>query len=219
LALNDLPFVRGLLPAKNFQRALEPQVLAYLDAHPEKRAQLLAYDARRNVQTLFSELVDTDSLVEEPAPHYEAKEPRERSFRAMKVDYAAREHACRRLGNSGEDLIMEYEKRQLEKAGRADLAKEVEHAARTKGDGLGYDIRSFTIEYEERFIEVKTTNFDKSTPFMITDNELDFSKQNAEQYKLYRLYDFGKKPRLYTLSGSMEEACVVAPVSYRAWAR
>lgn len=66
LALNDLPFLRGLLPAKNFQRALEPQVLAYLDKHPEKRAQLLAYDARCNVQTLFSELVDSDSLVEEP---------------------------------------------------------------------------------------------------------------------------------------------------------
>ena len=32
LALNDLPFVRGLAPAKNFQRSLEPQVLAFLDA-------------------------------------------------------------------------------------------------------------------------------------------------------------------------------------------
>ncbi len=158
------------------------------------------------------------SWAEEPAPHYVAKEPRERSFRVMKVDYAAREHACRRLGTRGEDLIVEYEKRQLEKAGRADLAKEVKQVS-LEGDGHGYDIRSFTVEYEERFIEVKTTNFDKGTPFLITDNELDFSKQNAEQYKLYRLYEFNKKPRLYTLSGSMQEACVVAPVSYRAWAR
>lgn len=34
-----------------------------------------------------------------------------------------------------------------------------------------------------------------------TDNELDFTKQNAEQYKLYRLFDFGKKPRMFTFAG------------------
>lgn len=54
---------------------------------------------------------------------------------------------------------------------------------------------------------------------MITANELEFSMQNPEQYKLYRLYEFGKMPRLYYLKGSMEEACVTATVSYRAWVR
>jgi hypothetical protein len=219
LALNDLPFLKGLLPARNFQRALEPLVLTYLDAHPAKRAELVQYGLQRSSQQKLTDLFDAGTLVEEPAPHYEAKPERERTFRAIKVDFAAREHACRNLGRDGEDLIMSYEKTRLAAAGRADLAKEVEWVAQTKGDGLGYDIRSFNVEYEERFIEVKTTNFDRETPFLITDNEMDFSKQNAEQYKLYRLFDFGKKPRMFTLSGSMEEACVIAPTRYRAWAR
>ncbi len=219
LALNDLPFLRGLLPAKNFQRSLEQHVLAHLDANPNISAQLLEYGRLRTKQSMVPELFETAQLVEEPAPHYEPKAEREHSFRATKVDFAAREHACRRLGNSGEDLIVSYEMARLTAAGRADLAKEVEWVAKTQGDGLGYDIRSFNVEYEEQFIEVKTTNFDKSTPFVITANEMEFSKQNPEQYKLCRLYEFGKKPRLYSLRGSMEEACHTAPVSYRAWAR
>ena len=219
LALNDLPFLKGLLPARNFQRALEPLVLEYLDKNPEKRSELVNYGKQRTAQQSLTELLDAGSLVEEPAPHYEAKPARERSYRAVKVDFATREHACRNLGTSGEDLIMAYEKHQLTIAGRADLAEEVEWVAKTQGDGLGYDIRSFTVEYEERYIEVKTTNFDRETPFLITDNEVAFSKDNPDQYKLYRLFDFGKKPRMYTLTGSMEEACVMAPVRYRAWAR
>jgi len=219
LALNDLPFLRGLVPAKNFQRSLEPQVLAYLDANPALRTQLLEYGRHRSKQLALDDLFTSDLLVEEPAPHYQQKPERERTFRATKVDFAAREHACRRLGTSGEDLIVSYEMARLAAAGRADLAKEVEWVAKTQGDGLGYDIRSFTVEYEERFIEVKTTNFDRQTPFMITENELAFSRENPEQYKLYRLFDFGKKPKYYTLAGSMEEACITAPASYRAWAR
>ena len=54
---------------------------------------------------------------------------------------------------SGEDLIVNYEKAVLTEAGRTDLANQVEWVAQTKGDGLGYDIRSFTTEYEERFIQ------------------------------------------------------------------
>lgn len=219
LALNDLPFLRGLVPAKNFQRSLEPQVLAYLDANPGLRAQLLEYGQVRSKQLVLEDFHDSAALVEEPAPHYEPKPPRERTFRATRVDFAAREHACRRLGRSGEDLVVAFEMARLAAAGRADLAKEVEWVAKTQGDGLGYDIRSFSIEYEERFIEVKTTNFDRQTPFMITENELAFSRENPDQYKLYRLFDFAKKPRYYTLAGAMEEACLTAPVSYRAWPR
>lgn len=219
LALNDLPFLRGLLPAKNFQRSLEPQVLAYLDENPDMRSHLLEYGNQQSRQKSLVEQFDADSLLEEPAPQYTAPPERERTFKGKVIDFAAREHACRRLGQSGEELIVSYERYKLLEAGRADLANEVEWVSRTKGDGTGYDIRSFTIEYEERFIEVKTTNFDRETPFLITDNELDFSKQNAEQYKLYRLFDFGKKPRMFTLSGSMEDACVIAPTRYRAWAK
>lgn len=218
LALNDLPFLKGLVPAKNFQRLLEPLVMDYVDAHPDIREALLRYAAHQTPEQRLQAFLETPNLVEEPAP---APVPNtmERRFVGKVIDFAARENACRKLGQSGEELILGYERYQLEQAGRADLAREVEWVARTKGDGLGYDIRSFTAKDEERFIEVKTTNFDRETPFLITDNELDFSKQNAQQYKLCRLFDFGRRPRMFTLNGSMEEACVITPTLYRAWAR
>ncbi len=219
LALNDFPFLRGLVPAKNFQRSLEPQVLAYLDQYPTIRNQLLEYGKLHSRQLKLTDLIDTPSLVQEPAPTYQAGPDRERTYKAVKVDFAAREHACRRLGADGEHAVLEYEKDSLISAGRPDLAAEVEWVAQTKGDGLGYDIRSFTADYEERFIEVKTSNFDRDTPFLITDNEVAFSKDNPDQYHLYRLFDFARIPKFYTLDGSVEEACVLAPVRYRAWAK
>ncbi|MFT3886516.1 MAG: DUF3883 domain-containing protein [Flavobacteriales bacterium] len=219
LALNDLPFLRGLVPAKNFQHSLEPQVLAYLDQYPAIRSQLLEYGKLRNRQPKLTDLIDTPSLVQEPAPTYPASPEQERTFKAVKVDFAAREHACRRLGIDGEQAVVAYEKELLTQAGRPDLAAEVEWVAQTEGDGLGYDIRSFTANYEERFIEVKTSNFDRDTPFLITDNEVAFSRENPDQYLLYRLFDFARSPKFYALDGSIEEACVLAPVRYRAWAR
>lgn len=178
LALNDLPFLKGLVPAKNFQRILEPLVMAHVDAHLDIREMLFRYGASQTPEQRLQELLDTPNLVEEPPPAYGAK-PIERKFTGKVIDFAAREHACRKLGQSGEELIVSYERWKLLSVGRADLAQEVQWVSRDKGDGFGYDIRSFTIEYEERFIEVKTTNFDRETPFLITDNELDFSKQNA----------------------------------------
>ncbi|MDX9751782.1 MAG: DUF3883 domain-containing protein [Flavobacteriales bacterium] len=218
LALNDLPFLKGLVPAKNFQRMLEPLVMAYVDAHADIREALLRYGAGRTAQLRLHELLETPNLVEESAPPHAAKETTRR-FEGKFIDFAAREHACRRLGASGEELIMTYEQHRLTQAGREDLAQEVEWVARTQGDGLGYDIRSFTTDDQERYIEVKTTNFDKATPFLLTGNELDFSKANAPRYKLYRLFDFGRKPGLFTLSGSMEQACVLEATMWRAWGR
>jgi hypothetical protein len=69
------------------------------------------------------------------------------------------------LGDAGELLVLEREKRRLVAAGRTDLAAAVLHTATVEGDGAGFDIRSFFLDGRPRFIEVKTTTGPKDTDY------------------------------------------------------
>lgn len=72
-------------------------------------------------------------------------------------------------------MILEYEEYRLRSAGEKVLANCIKHVAKSKDDGLGYDILSFETSGQERFIEVKTTAFAKETPFYASRNEVSFS--------------------------------------------
>lgn len=136
--------------------------------------------------------------------------------KAFRRDYVERESRNRSLGLAGEELVMEYEAHRLHKEGAKKLADRIDHVARTKGDGLGYDILSFDADGRERFIEVKTTSFAETTPFFISQNEVRFSREAAAQFQLYRVFDFRVKPRLFQLPGAVEANCRLDPISYRA---
>jgi hypothetical protein len=96
------------------------------------------------------------------------------------------------------------------------LAEKVQHVSQTRGDGLGFDILSFESSGKERFIEVKTTSFGQKTPFFVSANEVRFARQNADQFRLYRLFDFRAAPRLFELDGEIEKHCALDASTYRA---
>ena len=48
---------------------------------------------------------------------------------------------------------MQREKATLRAAGRNDLAEMVTHVAKVEGDGAGYDIKSYTLNGKQTFIE------------------------------------------------------------------
>jgi hypothetical protein len=83
----------------------------------------------------------------------------------------------------------------------------VEWISTTLGDGAGFDVLSFDPSGREKFIEVKTTSFSKETPFYATRNEVSFSYDFRDQYHLYRLFDLRDQPRVYSLSGALEDSC------------
>jgi len=68
----------------------------------------------------------------------------------------------------------------------------------------------------ERMLEVKATGLGKFFPFFVTSNEVRCSEDIPEQYQLFRVFDFGRSPRLYILHGSLRELCQLEPVLYRA---
>jgi hypothetical protein len=88
-----------------------------------------------------------------------------RTFKARKVpDLSLSDSRNRDLGEKGELLVMEYEKRYLVENGRPDLAEQVRHVSSIEGDGVGYDIGSFTLEGVRKYIEVMTTPSQRALP-------------------------------------------------------
>ncbi len=93
----------------------------------------------------------------------------------------------KKLGDSGEELVMKWEREKLKNY--PDLLKKLERVSE-KNDYLGYDIRSFDTNGKEIYIEVKTTKGGKSSSFIVTSNEYMTSRKYATKYKLYRLYNY-----------------------------
>jgi hypothetical protein len=87
-------------------------------------------------------------------------------------------------------------------ARRPDLANKMEWVSKTTGDGLGYDVLSFDESSNYGlYIEVKTTNSDPATGFVLTANELNFGKSHTKQFVIYRVYDFKNHARVLRLEG------------------
>ena len=72
---------------------------------------------------------------------------------------------------------------------------------RDVGDGAGYDIRSFDpATGQERLIEVKSTYGGETMPFFIPRNEDSLSLERPKQLRLYRVFDFAVRPRLFDVT-------------------
>ena len=136
-----------------------------------------------------------------------------------KPNYLAVEAANYSLGSAGEEFVVRYERARLIREGKHRLAARVEHVSSTQGDGLGFDVLSFEASGRERLIEVKTTAYGKETPFFLTRNEVEISRERADLYHLYRLFRFRTAPRMFALNGALDKTCSIAPVQYVAQSR
>ena len=139
------------------------------------------------------------------------------SDHAQNVDYLLREALNRSLGDAGEALILKYERARLRRQGKDDLARNVEQVSKTIGDGAGYDIRSYEVTGQDRFVEVKTTRYGQLTPFYISAPELRFSRAKSRFYQLYRVFDYSRQPKLFTLPGDVARHVRLEVTNYRAW--
>ena len=132
----------------------------------------------------------------------------------LKINYLEREARNHALGAAGEEFVLRFERARLLAAGRDSLADRIEHISTTRGDGEGFDIRSFQTSGQDRLIEVKTTKYGRETPFYVSRNEVHMSEVLAPRYHLYRLFQFRDAPRLFTLAGALSETCALRAESY-----
>lgn len=211
----DCPYVPGYKPRSNYQAILADSVEKYLLCSEMFDRAALSAAERPAIETSPETL---DGLVVEP-PTTSPKVHEQPGSYVVKRDYLAREARNHDLGYAGECFVLAYERQRLIRQGVSRLAEAVEHVAETQGDGAGFDIRSFSADGSERLIEVKTTAFAKECAFFISPNELNFSRDNAANYHLYRLFDFRKQPRMFCLQGDLHDQLWLAPDSYRAGVR
>jgi hypothetical protein len=120
------------------------------------------------------------------------------------------------LGSAGEQFVVRFEIARLLSIGQDRLADRVERISETQGDGAGFDVLSFEESGRERFIEVKTTAYGRETPFFVTRNEVEVSRDHDGQYHLYRLFDFRNRPRLFWKAGALDQSFDLDAVQYRA---
>ena len=212
------PYIIGYKPAYNYQGLLKTQIESYLVDHGWLLAQQAESTIAREVKLAIT---DWSNVVESPPEHtVQTQSSRVREYTPRLYNYSEREQSNRQLGMAGEEFVFAYEQFRLKAAGRDDLAKELEWTSRDKGDGAGYDIRSFEVgdnkDDAELFIEVKATRSGKWQPFFISDNEVAFSEEHSDQYSLYRVFQLGKNPGLFMLPGSVRGNVNLEAKTYRA---
>ncbi|WP_431482301.1 DUF3883 domain-containing protein [Pseudomonas solani] len=216
LAGLGLPFIAGYKPRGNSQLLLRKSVQDYITHHHALVGKIV--DALEEVKTPAQK---TYSAVLVESPRKEERQllmtsDQRRQRLPRKLDYAARDEANRKLGRTGEQWVIGYEQHRLIEAGYPELFQHLEWIADTRGDGAGYDILSFENEEKHRFIEVKATNGGIATSFVISHNELEFSREMEEQFCLYRVFQLGSDPRLFILRGDLSEQLYLRPMDFRA---
>ncbi len=215
LAGMDLPTIAGYKPRGNSQLLLRKAVQAKVLEAPLRMLELV--DALQEMKPaedreFRARIVDAPDM--EDVVALTQAGPRLRTPR--KCDFAARDELNRKLGRAGEAWAIEYEQRRLADEGMAELFQRVDWISDRLGDGAGYDILSFDRADSNRYIEVKTTNGGHRAPFIISRNELDFARENAEAFHLYRVFQFRSAPSMYALRGDISQLVHLEPIDYRA---
>lgn len=223
MAALGLPYIDGYKPHRNYQKALFEAVEARLTRDRPFYALLAGEEVAEKRES--QESMRGSGLAFDDAPPPRAISGRDfpEAIRRIVDRFeppAERDARNRRLGKAGEEFVFETEKRRLGKLGRDDLSACVRWVARDEGNGHGFDILSFDGIGEEaereRWLEVKTTTGPRTTPFFITRNELSVSGKRPDEFRIIRLYDFGRQARAYRLKPPLEKHVELSPTIYSA---
>lgn len=209
-----LPYIKGYLPRFNYQHILKEAVIEYLSQNPEIENLFRAFADKKLPKP--QNTIDFLRFVTEPPKIKLVSEPKIIYKRnPIKINYLKKEEQNRNLGYLGEELVMSYERWQLTKEGKENLADKIEWVSKEQGDGTGFDILSKNINGTDKYIEVKTTKLSKETPIFFSKNELEFSIDQRKSFHLYRVFNFEKKAQMFIRNGALNEICTPIPMSYK----
>ncbi len=204
----DLPWINGYKPRAHFQKSILDAIERHILGHP----------TAQHPETLVEVLAERPQLFIEPPPKLERKLDHPEVIRRLvrKFNPAERDFLNRQLGHNGEEMVFNFEQERLRQIDRPDLARKVRWISKEEGDGAGYDILSFDLKGSERFLEVKTTVGSQTAPFYLTRNELSFSKERPKEFRICRLYDFSKTPKMFEIAPPLNKFVHLEPLSFEA---
>ena len=101
---------------------------------------------------------------------------------AKKIDYEAKQRSAKRIGNRGENIVLEAEEKWLKQHG---IKKKPVYVANTD-DSKGYDIESWFEDGSPKYIEVKATRSSiGDDSFFLSINEYLTAKMLGKSYCIY----------------------------------
>jgi hypothetical protein len=194
-----IPWIQGYKPLAHYQDSLVAVVEQQLLRHPELFVAAGAGPLR---------IRDENDILVAPPPLLNSHpESRPAAIRRLvgKFDPAARDARNRDLGRAGEEFVVGFERRRLERAGRSNLAKDVRWVSDLDGDGYGYDVQSFDPDSgEERLLEIKTTCGNDRTPFWMTKRECDVAAEQGGIYRVRRVFHFRNEVKMFDIAPPLE---------------
>ncbi|WP_244486458.1 DUF3883 domain-containing protein [Bradyrhizobium viridifuturi] len=208
-----VPWINGYKPLPHYQDALVAVVEQHLLRHPE----LFTIGAGP-----LRVPDESDILVAPPAFLNSDPEQRPWAIRRLvgKFDPAARDARNRDLGRAGEEFVVAFERRRLERAGKPKLAKDVRWVSELEGDGLGYDVQSFDADSgEPRLLEIKTTCGSERTPFWMSRRECDVATEQSGIYRVRRVFHFRNEVKMFDIAPPLEAALRLTPTTFVATPR
>ncbi len=193
---------------------------SYIDVNHNVLTQDFIYAVVQHLNKLDKQSVSEPEIIKEKevsVNELNAITENKPNFNPRITNHAQNNAENKRIGDLGEIWILKHEKDFLIKHEKEQLAEKVNHSAKNKGDGLGYDILSYDLNGNKKYIEVKTTKGNKNTTFFISRNELERSKIEKENYYLYRVYEYNEdteKGKILKIRGDLTRICEI-PVNYK----
>lgn len=135
------------------------------------------------------------------------------------VDFEREAAKRKRIGDLGEEIVLKKEQEILEQNGRKDLSEQVKQISKIDVSA-GYDILSYNLKGEEKYIEVKSTTRrpSKIIIFVITINEYEKAKI-LDNHFLYVVFEVtSKNPKIWKLENpfiKVNKGMSLIPASYK----
>ena len=134
------------------------------------------------------------------------------------IDFTKLQETKSKIGDLGELIALDYITEEMIKAG---FDEKPEHTSKTKGDGLGYDIKSWLPPRIEVHNEIKATTGDDPDGFNMTPKEIETSQDPEFLYRIIRIYNLDVKKgtaNIKIYEGPVtKENCELIPTSYKVY--
>lgn len=136
------------------------------------------------------------------------------------VDFKREAARRKRTGDLGEEIVLKKEREVLEKNKKINLSKEVKQISKMD-TSAGYDILSYELSGEEKYIEVKSTSASprKTLTFIITNNEYEKAKKTKNYYIYIVFNTTSKNPKIWGLKNPFIgefKGIVLTPIGFQA---
>jgi hypothetical protein len=190
-------------PKKSARKKVNPALKDYLPLlFPEKQ-----------ILTVVDLTIQSITGPKAPQANKSRQPPKEDS---SNPDYESEQKRYKQLGDKGEQLVLDFERKRLLDAGYSNLAKKV---AKVKRDSDGFDITSFKEDGTPIQIEVKATRAKVGQAnFFLSINELNQAKMLPNYYIFMVFEVLTENPKLWMAANPFQpenSKVLLSPISYR----